>query len=60
MEAHPDDQSSWPEVKALLERLDDADEGAAEALRRDAEIEDDSSQAISIGELDAEIQRRRI
>lgn len=59
MEAHPDDQSPWPEVKARLERLDDADEGVAEALRRDAEIEADPNQAISLAQLDSEIQSRR-
>jgi len=39
LEANPDDQSPWPEVKARLERLDDEDEGVAYALRRDAENE---------------------
>ena len=57
MEAHPDDQSPWPEVKARLERLDsDQDEGIAEALRRDAQIEDDPHQAISLAQLDSQIQ----
>ena len=50
MEAHPDDQSPWPEVKAHLERLDDQDEGIAEALRRDAEIERDPNQAIPLAQ----------
>ncbi|MFY9621097.1 MAG: hypothetical protein WAM70_09120 [Pyrinomonadaceae bacterium] len=59
MEAHPDDQSPWLEVKARLERLDDQDEGIAEALRRDAEIERDPNQAIPLAQLDSEIQSRR-
>jgi putative addiction module component (TIGR02574 family) len=58
MERNPDDQSPWPEVKARLERLDDQDEGLAEALRRDAEIEDDPNQAISLAQLDSQIQSR--
>jgi hypothetical protein len=32
------------------------DEGIAEALRRDAEIETDSARAISLAELDSHIQ----
>ena len=59
MERNPDDQSPWPEVKARLERLDDKDEGISEALRRDAEIEHDPDQAISLAELDSQIQNRR-
>ena len=39
--------------------LSDEDEGVAEALRRDAEIEADPSQAISLAELDSQIQGRR-
>ncbi len=39
--------------------LSDEDEGVAEALRRDAEIDTDSSQAISLAQLDSEIRNRR-
>lgn len=59
MERNPDDQSPWPEVKARLERLDNQDEGISEALRCDAEIERDPDQAISLAELDSQIQNRR-
>jgi len=58
MEANPDDQSPWPEVKARLESLDD-EEGIVEALERDEEIEADPSQAITLTQLDSEIQNRR-
>jgi len=44
-------------VRRLLEA--DEDEGVAEALRRDAEIEADASQAISLAELDSQVQARR-
>lgn len=39
--------------------LSDEDEGVAEALRRDAEIEANPAKAISLAELDSEIQDRR-
>lgn len=39
--------------------LSDEDEGVAEALRRDAEIEANPTQAISLAELDSQIQGRR-
>ena len=39
--------------------LSDEDEGVAEALRRDAEIEADPAQAISLEQLDSHIQGRR-
>ena len=39
--------------------LHDDDEGMAEAQRRDAEIEADSSLVISLTELDEKIRRRR-
>lgn len=39
--------------------LSDDDQGIAEALRRDAEIEADPAQAISLAELDSHIQGRR-
>lgn len=39
--------------------LSDDDEGVAEALRRDAEIEADPAQAMSLAELDSQIHGRR-
>ena len=39
--------------------LHDDDEGIAEALRRDAELGADASSAISLKELDEQIERRR-
>lgn len=39
--------------------LSDEDEGVTEALRRDAEIEADPAKAISLPELDSQIQARR-
>ena len=39
--------------------LHDEDEGIAEALRRDAELEPNPSMGISLEELDQRIQRRR-
>ena len=39
--------------------LSDEDEGVAEALRRDAEIEGDPAKAISLPELDSQIRGRR-
>ncbi|MDQ3668543.1 MAG: addiction module protein [Acidobacteriota bacterium] len=39
--------------------LSDEDEGVAEALLRDAETEADPAQAISLAELDSQIQGRR-
>jgi hypothetical protein len=39
--------------------LDDEDEGMAEALRRDSELSTQTSSAISLEELDAQIERRR-
>ena len=39
--------------------LSDEDEGVAEALRRDVEAEADPSHAISLAELDSQIQGRR-
>lgn len=43
----------------MTELLSDEDEGIAEALRRDAEIEGDPVQAISLSELDSQVQGRR-
>ena len=39
--------------------LSDEDEGIAGALRRDAEIESDPKQAITLAQLDSQIQNRR-
>ena len=39
--------------------LHDEDEGTAEALRRDAELEAGAASAISLKELDEQIERRR-
>ena len=39
--------------------LSDEDEGVAEALRRDAEIDADPNQAMSLAQLNSEIQSRR-
>jgi len=38
--------------------LSDEDEGVAEALRRDAEIDADPAKAMSLPELDSQIPRR--
>jgi hypothetical protein len=47
----------------LLESLSgvlwDKDDGIAEALRRDAEIDANPEQAISLAQLDSQIQNRR-
>ena len=39
--------------------LSDDDEGISEALRRDAELDANPNRAISLAQLDAEIQKRR-
>jgi putative addiction module component (TIGR02574 family) len=39
--------------------LSDEDEGIAEALRRDAEIDADPNQAITLAQLDSQIKNRR-
>ena len=39
--------------------LSDEDDGIAEALRRDAEIETNPDQAISLSQLDARVKSRR-
>jgi hypothetical protein len=46
-------------LQSLPAVLSDADEGVAEALRRDGEIEVGSSQMLSLDQLDSEIRRRR-
>ena len=44
---------------SLASVLHDEDEGIAEALRRDAELDADASLAIPLKELDQRIERRR-
>ena len=46
-------------LKSLPAVLSDADEGVAEALRRDAELDVDRDQAISLAQLDSHVQDRR-
>jgi putative addiction module component (TIGR02574 family) len=46
-------------LDSLPDILSDKDEGVTEALRRDAEIEADPTSAISLAELDSQIQGRR-
>jgi putative addiction module component (TIGR02574 family) len=46
-------------LESLPGVLSDEDEGIAEALRRDAELEANPSQAISLAQLDAQVKSRR-
>ena len=46
-------------LESLPGILSDEDEGVAEALRRDAEMEADPNQAISLAHLDSHIQGQR-
>ena len=46
-------------LESLPGVLSDEDEGIAEALRRDAELEANPGQAISLAQLDAQIKSRR-
>ena len=46
-------------LESLPVILSDEDEGVAEALRRDAGMEADPNQAISLAQLDSHIQGRR-
>lgn len=46
-------------LESLPGVLFDEDEGVAEALRRDAEIDSNPDQIISLAQLDAQIQSRR-
>ena len=46
-------------LQSLPAVLADEDEGVTEALRRDTEIEDGSSQTLSFDQFDSEIQSRR-
>jgi hypothetical protein len=46
-------------LESLPSVLHDEDEGIAEALRRDAELDADAPSAIPLKELDEQIERRR-
>jgi hypothetical protein len=46
-------------LESLPHVLSDEDEGVAEALRRDAEIERDSAQLLSLDELNVMLRSRR-
>ncbi len=46
-------------LESLPGILSDEDEGVAEAIRRDAEIDADPEQAISLAQLDSQVRRRR-
>lgn len=46
-------------LESLPGVLSDEDEGVAEALRRDAQIDASPDQAISLAQLDAQIKSRR-
>jgi putative addiction module component (TIGR02574 family) len=46
-------------LESLSGVLSDEDEGLAEALRRDAEIDANPDQTISLAQLDAQIKSRR-
>jgi putative addiction module component (TIGR02574 family) len=46
-------------LESLPPILSDNDEGIGEALRRDAELDADPSQAISFTQLDSQIRNRR-
>jgi len=45
-------------IRSLPSVLDDDDEGLAEALRRDAELDANPSSGISLEQLDQQIERR--
>jgi hypothetical protein len=46
-------------LRSLPDVAFEEDEGVSEALRRDAEMDNDPSQAISLHEMDSHIQQRR-
>jgi len=46
-------------LESLPGVLSDEDEGIAEALRRDADLETNPDQVISLAQLDSQIQNRR-
>ena len=46
-------------LESLPSVLHDEDEGVAEALRRDAELDANPSASISLGQLDRQIRSRR-
>ena len=51
--------ASIVEVEKLALILSDEDEGVAEALRRDADLDANPDQAISLESLDDQVKRRR-
>jgi putative addiction module component (TIGR02574 family) len=46
-------------LRSLPPLVLDEDDGVAEALRRDAELEIDPTQAMTLPELDSHVQRRK-
>lgn len=46
-------------LRSLPSVLHEADEGVAEALRRDAELDADPSAAITLDQLDQQVRNRR-
>ena len=46
-------------LESLPPLLDEDDEGLAEAIRRDAELDDDPSRGMSLEEFDSEVRQRR-
>jgi len=52
--------SSMDETEIIESPLSDEDEGVAEALRRDAELDADPSQGISLAQLDSQIHGQRV
>ena len=46
-------------LRSLPDVAFEEDEGVSEALRRDAEMDNDPSQTISLQEMDSHIQQRR-
>jgi hypothetical protein len=50
--------ASIVEIEKLTPTLSDEDEGVAEALRRDADLDANPDQAISLASLDDQIKRR--
>jgi len=50
---------AWRLLRSLPPVAFDADEGVVEALRRDAELDADPTQAMTLRDLDSHIQHRR-
>jgi len=46
-------------LQSLPPVASDSDDGVAEALRRDAELDSDPTQAMSLRDMDSHIQQRR-